>query len=46
MDEKKTISMNDISRMAGVSVATVSSIFYQNGRFSAEMERMVRGMIE
>lgn len=46
MDEKKTISMNDISRMAGVSVATVSRIINQNGRYSAETERRVRAIIE
>ncbi len=46
MDEKKTISMNDISRMAGVSVATVSRIINQNGRYSAETERKVRAIIE
>jgi LacI family transcriptional regulator len=46
MKEKKVISMNDISRMAGVSVATVSRIINQNGRYSAETERRVREIIE
>ncbi len=38
--------MNDISRMAGVSVATVSRIANQNGRYSQETERKVREIIE
>lgn len=46
MDANKTISMSDISKMAGVSVATVSRIINQNGRYSAETERKVRAIIE
>lgn len=46
MDEKNNISMTDISRMAGVSVATVSRIINQNGRYSEETERKVRALIE
>lgn len=46
MDNKKTVSMHDISKMAGVSVATVSRIINQNGRYSAETERKVRAIIE
>ncbi len=46
MDEKNNISMTDISRMAGVSVATVSRIINQNGRYSEETERRVRALIE
>lgn len=42
----KSISMTDISRMAGVSVATVSRVINQNGRYSAETERRVRDIIE
>lgn len=38
--------MNDISRMAGVSVATVSRVINQKGRYSAETERRVRDIIE
>lgn len=46
MDEKKVISMSDISRMAGVSVATVSRVINQNGRYSEETEQRVRDIIE
>lgn len=46
IDRDKSISMTDISRMAGVSVATVSRIINQNGRYSAETERRVRDIIE
>lgn len=46
MEKNKIISMSDISRMAGVSVATVSRIINQNGRYSVETERKVREIIE
>ena len=39
---KEKISMREISRLSGVSIATVSRIVHQNGRFSAETERRVR----
>lgn len=35
-------SIQDVSRLAGVSVATVSRVIHQNGRFSAETEQRVR----
>lgn len=43
---KKVLSMTDISRMAGVSVATVSRIINQNGRYSSETEQRVRDIIK
>ena len=39
---KEKISMREISKLSGVSIATVSRIVHQNGRFSAETERRVR----
>lgn len=45
-EQEKTISMVDISRMAGVSVATVSRIINQKGRYSKETERRVSEIIE
>lgn len=40
------ITVKDIAQMAGVSVATVSRVINQNGRFSAETEHRVRKIIE
>ncbi len=40
------ISIKDIANMAGVSVATVSRVINQNGRFSEETERRVLKIIE
>lgn len=40
------ISMKKISEEAGVSVATVSRVINQNGRFSKETEKKVLGIIE
>ena len=39
-------SIQDVSRQAGVSVATVSRVIHQNGRFSAETEKRVRKAME
>lgn len=44
-DMRKPISMVDISRMAGVSVATVSRVINQNGRYSPETEKRVKDII-
>lgn len=46
MKDKRAVSMTDISRMAGVSVATVSRVINQNGRYSRETEQRVREIIE
>lgn len=44
--ENHTASIRDVSKLAGVSVATVSRVIHQNGRFSAETERQVRKAME
>lgn len=41
-----SISVKDIAKMAGVSVATVSRVINQNGRFSKETEERVKNIIE
>lgn len=43
--KKKSISMKEISELAGVSIATVSRVINQNGRFSKETEERVRRII-
>ena len=40
------ISIKEIARLAGTSVATVSRVINQNGRFSKETEQRVRKVIE
>ena len=42
---KDSLSVRDIAEMAGVSVATVSRVINQNGRFSKETEERVREII-
>lgn len=42
----KRVTVKDIAELAGVSVATVSRVINQNGRYSAETERRVRQVIE
>lgn len=44
MGENK-VSIKDIAQMAGVSVATVSRVINQNGRFSKETEKKVLDII-
>ena len=39
MGEDKPISLREIAQIAGVSVATVSRVIHQNGRFSKETEQ-------
>lgn len=46
MSREKKPSMQEVSRLSGVSVATVSRVIHQNGRFSAETERRVREVME
>ena len=41
-----TISIKEIARLAGTSVATVSRVINKNGRYSAETEARVRQIIE
>jgi len=42
----KQISMVEISKMAGVSVATVSRVINKNGRYSPETEKRVKDLIK
>ena len=44
MEEKK-LSMVDIAKLSGVSIATVSRIINKNGRYSKETERRVLDVI-
>jgi LacI family transcriptional regulator len=44
--KKKNLSMKEIAELAEVSVATVSRVINQNGRFSRETEQRVRNIIE
>lgn len=44
--ERKNISVKEIAKLAGTSVATVSRVINQNGRFSKETEKRVRDIIE
>lgn len=46
MAEKEILSVKDIARMANTSVATVSRVINQNGRFSKETEQKVLKIIE
>lgn len=43
---KKKVSIIDVSKLSGVSVATVSRVIHQNGRFSQETEKSVREAIK
>lgn len=43
---KKNISIKEISKLSGVSVATVSRVINQNGRFSSETEKRVKQIIK
>lgn len=44
--EEKKISMIDIAKLAGVSVATVSRVLNQNGRYSVETEAKIMALVE
>ena len=44
--DRKNISMVDIARMSGVSIATVSRVLNKNGRYSAETEKKVMAVVE
>ena len=43
---KTQVSIKEIARICGVSVATVSRIINQNGRYSEETEKRVRKVIK
>ena len=42
----RTVTVRDIAEKCGVSVATVSRVINNNGRFSQETEHRVRAAIE
>lgn len=44
--DNKNISMVDIAKMSGVSIATVSRVLNKNGRYSAETEKKVMEIVE
>lgn len=43
---KADVSIREISKLTGVSIATVSRVINQNGRFSQETERKVKKALE
>lgn len=43
---EKNISVKEIAKLAGTSVATVSRVLNQNGRFSKETEKRVMDIVE
>lgn len=46
MKEQESLKIKEIAKLAGVSVATVSRVINQNGRFSPDTEARVRKVIE
>lgn len=46
MDKKKNISIKEIAKLANVSVATVSRVINNNGRFSEETRERVQSIIK
>ena len=46
MDKKKTLSIKEIAKIADVSVATVSRVINNNGRFSEETRIKVQKIID
>ena len=44
--EKKNVSIKEIAELSGVSVATVSRVINNNGRFSEETRQKVQAVIE
>lgn len=44
--KSENLSIKEVARLAGTSVATVSRVINQNGRFSKETEKRVREVIE
>ena len=46
MNNKKTISIIDIAKLAGVSTATVSHVINKRGRYSKATEEKVRAVID
>lgn len=46
MDKKRSISIKEIAKLSNVSVATVSRVINNNGRFSEETRKKVQGIID
>ena len=46
MDKKKSLSIKEIAKLANVSVATVSRVINNNGRFSEETRIKVQKIID
>lgn len=46
MDKKKNISIKEIAKLSQVSVATVSRVINNNGRFSEETRQRVQRVID
>jgi len=46
MGKDKRVSMREVSRLSGVSIATVSRVIHKSGRFSPETEKRVREVME
>ena len=46
MEKKKNISIKEIAKLADVSVATVSRVINNNGRFSEETRQRVEQIIK
>lgn len=46
MNQKRSISIKEIAKLANVSVATVSRVINNNGRFSKETKQKVEAVIE
>lgn len=46
MDRKKSISIKEIAKLSDVSVATVSRVINNNGRFSEETRKRVQSIID
>ncbi len=44
--QKKRVTVKDVAALAGVSIATVSRVINQNGRFSQETEQKVKDIIK
>ena len=42
MDKKRSISIKEIAKLANVSVATVSRVINNNGRFSEDTRKKVQ----
>lgn len=43
MNTGKRATIREVSEYSGVSIATVSRVIHQNGRFSVETEKRVPG---